>query len=118
MRCFRRLLSIPYRDHDTNEEVRSTIRHAIGPYEDRITTVRKRELRWYGHLTRSTGLAKMILQCTVQGGRGKGRQKKRWEDNISEWIGLGLREALRKAQDREEWRNVVASCILDALTVI
>ena len=36
----------------------------------------------------------MILQGTVQGGRRKGRQKKRWEGNISEWAGLGLDEAL------------------------
>ena len=32
----------------------------------------------------------MILQGTIQGGRRKGRQKKRWEDNISEWTVLGL----------------------------
>ena len=64
--------------------------HAIGPYEDLMTTVRKRKLRWYGHIIRSTGLAKMILQDTV--GRRKGRQKKRWEDNISEQTGLGLGE--------------------------
>ena len=50
----------------------------------------------------------MILQGTVQGGRRKGRQKKRWEDNISEWTGLGLGEALPKAEDREKWRKVVA----------
>ena len=48
MRCFRRLLGISYRDHVTNEEVRNTIRHATGPYEDLIPTVRKRKLRWYG----------------------------------------------------------------------
>ena len=66
MRCFRRLLGISYRDHVTNKEVRSTIRHAIGPYKDLITTVRKRRLS-YGHTTRSTGIAKMILQGTVQG---------------------------------------------------
>ena len=65
-------------------------------------------MRWYGHITRSTGLAKMILQGTVQGGRRKGRQKKRWGDNISEWTGLGLGGALRKAEDREGWRKVVA----------
>ena len=80
----------------------------IGPYEDFITTVRKRKLRWYGHLTRSRGLAKMILHGTVQEGRRTGRQKKRWEDNISELTGLGLVEAFRKAEDREEWRKVVA----------
>ena len=75
MRPFRRLLGISYRDYVTNEEVRNTIRHVIGPYEDLITGVRKLKLRWYGH--KSTGLAKMILQGTVQGGRRKGRQKKR-----------------------------------------
>ena len=74
MRCFRRLLGISYRDHVTNEEVRNTIRHAIGPYEDLITTVRKRKLRWYGHITRSTGLAKVILEGIWHGTR---REKER-----------------------------------------
>ena len=45
----------------------------------------------------------MNIQGTVHGGRRKGRPGKRWEDNVSEWTGLGLDEALRKAEDREEW---------------
>ena len=45
MRCFRRLLGISYRDHVTNEEVGNRIRQAIGPYEDLLTTVKKRKLR-------------------------------------------------------------------------
>ena len=89
MRCFRRLLGISYRDHVTNEEVRNRIRRAIGPCEDLLTTVKKRKLRWYGHITRSTGLAKMILQGTVQGGRRKGRQKRRWEDNVTDRFKVG-----------------------------
>ena len=76
-------------------------------YNDLITTVRICKLRWYGHITRSTGLSKMILPGTVQGGRRKGRQKKSWEDNISEWTGLGLGETLREAEEIEEWRKVV-----------
>ena len=74
--------------------------------------MRKRKLRWYGHITRSTELAKMILQDTAQGGRRKGRQKERWKDNIAEWTGLGLGEALQKAEDREDWRKVVARSTL------
>ena len=38
--------------------------------------------------SRSSGLAKTILQGTVKGGRRQGRQKNRWEDNIREWTGL------------------------------
>ena len=108
MRCFRRLLGISYRDHVTNEKVGNRIRQATGPHEDLLTTVKKRKLRRYGHKTRSTGLAKMILQGTVQGGRRRGRQKKRWEDNVTEWTELKLGEALWKAKNREEWRTVVA----------
>ena len=88
MRCFRRLLDISYRDHVTNEEMGNRIRQAIGPYED-LTTVKKRKLRWYGHKTISTGLAKLILQGTIQGGRRRGRQKKRWEDNEMDRIKVG-----------------------------
>ena len=53
-------MGISYRDHVTNEKVGNRIRQAIGPYEDLLTTVKKRKLRRYGHKTRSTGLAKMI----------------------------------------------------------
>ena len=58
-------------------------------------------------MPKSTGLAK-ILQGTVLGGRSKDRQKKRWQDNISEWTELGLDEALPKAEDSDEWGKVVA----------
>ena len=75
MGCFRRLFGISYRDHVTDEEVRKRIRQTIGPYEDLLTTVKKHKLRWHRHITRSTG------QGTVPGGKRKGRQKKRWEDN-------------------------------------
>ena len=35
----------------------------------------------FAYVTRSSGLAKTILQGTVQGGRRRGRHRKRWEDN-------------------------------------
>ena len=68
MRYLRKLLGITYRDHISNEEVRNKTRQAIGPHEDLLTTVKRRKLKWYGHITRSSGLAKTILQGTVQGG--------------------------------------------------
>ena len=39
---------------------------------------------WFGHVSRSAGLTKTILQGTVQGGRRRGQQKKHWENNIPE----------------------------------
>ena len=101
MRSFRKLLGISYREHITNEEVRSRIRQAIGPYKELLTIVKQLKLQWYGHITRSSGLAKTFLQGTVQGGRRRGRQRKRWEDNICEWTGLGLSDTVRKSEERE-----------------
>ena len=71
MTCYRKILHISYKDHVTNEEVRAKI-------------VKRRKLQWHGHVSRSSRLAKTILQCTAKGGRRQGRQKKRWEDNIGE----------------------------------
>ena len=107
MRCFLKLLGISNRDHITYEEMKARIGNAIGPYEDLLTSVKRRKLKWYGHVTRSSGLAKTILQGTVQGGRRRGRQRKRWEDNIKEWTGLEWNFILRKAENREKWRRLV-----------
>ena len=87
MRCYRKILRISYKDHVTNEEVGAKIQQAIGPH-DPMTIVKRRKLQWSGHVSRSSGLAKTILQGTMKGGRRQGRQKKRWEDNIREWTGL------------------------------
>ena len=87
MRCYRKLLHISHKDHVTNEEVPTKIQQATGPQED-LTIVKRRKLQWYGHVSRSSGLAKTIFKGTVKGERRQGRERKRWEDNIREWTGL------------------------------
>ena len=102
-----RLVIFLYKDHVTNEAVRNKIKQAIGPYDDLLTTVKKRKLKWYGHVSRSSGLAKTILQGTVRGGRRRGRQKKRWEDNIKECTGMEFADSQRAVENRETWRELV-----------
>ena len=105
MRCYRNILCISYKDHVTNEEVHNIIQQAIGPYEDLLTTVKKRKLKWYGYVS---GLTKIILQGTVRGARRRGRQRKRREDNIREWTGLDFSDTQRAADERQRWRQLVA----------
>ena len=108
MRYYRRLLNISYKDHVTNE-VCNRIQNANGVHDNLLTLVKKRKLRWYGHISRSSGMAKTILQGTVKGARRRGRQKKRWEDNIKEWTGMEFGDSLRAAEDREGWKGIVAT---------
>ena len=81
---------------------------AIESQEDLLTIVNRCKLQWYGHFSRSSGLAKTILQGTVKGGRRQGRQRKRWEDNIREWTGLEFGKSQRAVENREKWRKLVA----------
>ena len=88
MRCYRKIRRISYKYRFTSEEVCAKVQQAIGPHEDLLTIVKRRKLKWYGHASRPSGLAKTILQGTVKGGRRRDRRKKRSEDNIREWTDL------------------------------
>ena len=107
MRCYRKMLCISYKDHVTDEEVCAKIQQAIGPHEDLLTMVKRRKLKWYGHVSRSSGLAKTILQGTVKGRRKQGRQKKQLEDSIREWTGLEFAKSQRPVENRDKWRKLV-----------
>ena len=53
MRCYRKILRISYKGFVTNEEVCAKILKAIRPHEDLLTIVKRRKLKWYGHVSRS-----------------------------------------------------------------
>ena len=95
MRCYRKILRISYKDLVTSEGVRAKFQQAIGPNEYYLTIVKRRKLKWYGHVSRSSGLAKAILQGTVKGGRSQGREKKRLEDG----------QARSSVSPRRQWRT-------------
>ena len=84
IRFYCKILCISYKDHVTNEEVRAKIQQAIRPHKDHLTIIKRGKLQWYGHVSRSSGLAKTIFQGTVKGQRWQDRQRKRWENTIGE----------------------------------
>ena len=83
MRCYQRLLNISYKDHVTNKEVRRKIQAVIGEYDELLSLVKKRKLRRFGHVSRSSGLAKTILQGTVKGKKKKKADRRRGGMTIS-----------------------------------
>ena len=113
MRCYRKKLHTSYKDHVTNEEVRAKIQQAIGPRED-LTIVKRRKLQWYGHVSRSSGLVKTILQGTVKRGRRQGGQRKRWENNIREWTGPEFGKSQRAVVNREKMKKTGCKIICGA----
>ena len=69
--------------HLINREVCAKIKHAIRLHKDLLTIVKRHKLKWYGHVSRSSGLAKTILQGMANGRRRRTKKKKkRWDDNM------------------------------------
>ena len=101
-------------DNIIHEEVHRKILAAIREYDDLLTLVKKCKRRWVGHSSRSSCLAKMILQGTVIGNRRRDRQKKRLENNSKERIGMdyaGSNRAAETGQDRKGWLRSRLWCV-------
>ena len=106
---------ISYKDHITNEIVCSKIQAAIGPCEDLLTTVKK-EVTMLRTCDQIKWPLQKVLQGTVPGERKRGRQKKRWENNIKEWTGLDFYISQRADEDRQRWQKIVADVSSGAFT--
>ena len=111
-KCLRKLLRISYREHKTNQYVKDKVKSLVGPQEPLLATVKRRKLLWYGNTTRHNSLCKTILQGTVEGGRKRGRQRKSWLDNVTEWTELPLQDTLTQAAERPRWRRTSVSSAL------
>ena len=66
-----------------------------------MTIVKTRKLPWYGHVSRSSGLAKTFLQGTVKGRKTRETE----EDNIRERTGLEFAKSQRAVESRENEGN-------------
>ena len=108
MRYYRRLLNISYKDHATNEDVRRKTQTAIAKYDKLPTSVKKQRLGWFGDVSRSSSLAKAVLQAIMTGKRRRGRQKKSWEDNVQEWARSGFGSSTMANEDMTRWKGNVS----------
>ena len=98
MRCYRKILHISYKDHFINEEVRAKIQQAVGPHED-LTIIKRRKQQWYGHVSRSSGLAKTILQGTVKGEEDKADRGRGGKTTSRKWTGLEFAKSQRAVEN-------------------
>ena len=66
-------------------------------------------MSYFGHIMRKQGecLEKEIMQGTVPGKRARGKPRKRWMDNVGEWLELSTERLLRETEDRRGWRRIV-----------
>ena len=91
----------------TSEKVRAKIQQAIGPHEDLLTTVKRRKLQWYGHVSRSSGLAKTILQGTLKVGKKTGQAEEEVGRQHQDMDRSGVRQVPEGSREQGKWRKLV-----------
>jgi len=104
MWCYRRLLRIPWTQHKTNEWILGE----LDVERELLGRVKSLKLGHYGHVTRKyENMEKELIQGCAPGNRSRGRQRRRWTDDIIEWTGLTITEAARLTEDRDHWRGIL-----------
>jgi len=100
---FRRILRIPWTQRKTNEWILEKLNK-----DRQLLNSMTRKIRYYGHVMRKPScLEKDIVQGSVSGSRLRGRQRRRWTEDIVDWIGLDINTAARLTEDRHRRQHVL-----------
>ena len=95
---YRKILNVHWSEHRTNESVYQELGVRSGQL---LNLMKRQKLKYFGHTLRHDSLEKLIMQGRVEGSRRRGRPRRRWMDDVVEWLEMGAEEAVRLAADRK-----------------
>ena len=100
MWVWRRMEKISWTERVRNEEVL----RRVGEERTLINTIWRRKARWTGHVIRSEGLLRTVIEGRAEGKRPRGRTRRMMLDDIKQ--GQTYHAMKKAALNREGWRRL------------
>ena len=105
MFCYRKMMRLSSLKKISHEHVLNM----VGMERCLLVTIRRRQLRFVGHVVRKGGLEKLVLEGKIDGKRQRGRQRLKYLDGLAFAAGCGAVDNLRRAGECAGYKQMVAN---------